>query len=77
MLTLEKEIGPGYDRASHGRVQPAGATGAGRARAGPVPHAVQHRGTADLFQAMGTTLGKRNIQFAVPTTEDALDGAQA
>jgi outer membrane protein TolC len=75
VLTVEKEIGPGYtiERLNVEFQQQERLAEAERQQ---VQNLTRYNSAlADLFQAMGTTLERNNIQFVVPTTEDALDGA--
>jgi len=75
VLTVEKEIGPGYtvERLNLEFQQQERLSQAEREM---VQALTQYNSAiADLFQSMGTTLERNNIQFVVPTVEDALDGA--
>lgn len=76
ILTVEKEIGPGYtiERLNVEFGQQERLAEAERQQVQVL--ARYNSALADLFQAMGTTLERNNIQFVVPTTEDALEGTR-
>jgi outer membrane protein TolC len=76
LLTFEKEVGPGYtsERLELELNQQERLAQAEREH---VQSLTQYNSAlADLFSAMGTTLERNNIQFVVPTVEDALEGAR-
>ncbi|HYE60640.1 MAG TPA: TolC family protein [Phycisphaerales bacterium] len=76
VLQVEKEIGPGYtvERLNLEFQQQERLAAAER---GAVDALVRYNtAISALFQAMGTTLERNNIQFVVPTVDDALEGAR-
>lgn len=76
VLQVEKEIGPGYtvERLNLEFQQQERLAAAER---GAVDALVRYNSViAALFQSMGTTLERNNIQLVVPTVDDALEGAR-
>jgi outer membrane protein TolC len=74
VIVVEKEIGPGYtvERLDFELQTQERLADAERQE---ITALTDYNGAlADLFLAMGTTLERNNIQFVVPTTEDALEG---
>jgi len=74
VLVVEKEIGPGFT-VERLDLELSRQEGLAQAERDEVQAMTDYNSAlADLFQAMGTTLERNNVQFVVPTTDEALEG---
>lgn len=74
VLVVEKQIGPGFTVERLDLELTRQEDLARREREEVQALTEYNSSLADLFQAMGTSLERNNIQFVVPTTDDVLEG---